>query len=444
MSEEILSKCYDCSKLEGVRQKSICDGTSGLSIVKQAEYLEFWLNQGLIEEKICTDLSPIESAITKPSWNASQHSRGFGDTIAKITSAVGIKPCGGCKERQEKLNKLIPYKKRKDNLNDIDSNVSTQQKNRILVLKEIEINTLSKNSIIVTEEQKNKRINICGQCPLNNKGICSECNCEVSNKILPQESFCPLNRWNSYGSQYKPLVNPIRDLIFHIYPKKGADWNWKWHIEQIKKYQYIFNGKIVIGMTVSKETEEPEVVKSLFEGISISEWIIKPNSKLAETETHLGMLRAIESNDENRIFFRFHTKGVTKKKDSVEQDWAKLLWEANMDIVSVEDALCSHFTCGAMRSLSPLVKGRKGDFFFAGSAYWMRSKEVFERNWQHTDKTRWWVEYLPGHLFTKEESTCLLYDLTEGSVIRQNHFDTYIRPEWEKWRRARGLKNETK
>jgi hypothetical protein len=37
-------------------------------------------------------------------------SRGVGDTIAKITSAVGLKPCGGCKQRQEWLNKKLPYK----------------------------------------------------------------------------------------------------------------------------------------------------------------------------------------------------------------------------------------------------------------------------------------------------------------------------------------------
>ena len=37
-------------------------------------------------------------------------SEGLGDTIAKVTTAFGIKPCGGCKERQAKLNKLMPYK----------------------------------------------------------------------------------------------------------------------------------------------------------------------------------------------------------------------------------------------------------------------------------------------------------------------------------------------
>jgi hypothetical protein len=44
-------------------------------------------------------------------WTPKQPSRGFGDTIAKITSAVGIKPCGGCKRRQEALNRRFPYGK---------------------------------------------------------------------------------------------------------------------------------------------------------------------------------------------------------------------------------------------------------------------------------------------------------------------------------------------
>lgn len=35
--------------------------------------------------------------------------RGLGDVIARATSAIGITPCGGCKQRQEALNKLIPF-----------------------------------------------------------------------------------------------------------------------------------------------------------------------------------------------------------------------------------------------------------------------------------------------------------------------------------------------
>lgn len=37
-------------------------------------------------------------------------SRGFGDTIEKMTRKLGIKSCGGCKRRRDKLNKIAPYK----------------------------------------------------------------------------------------------------------------------------------------------------------------------------------------------------------------------------------------------------------------------------------------------------------------------------------------------
>jgi orotate phosphoribosyltransferase len=42
-------------------------------------------------------------------WDASKPARGIGDVIAKVTSAVGIKPCGGCKGRQRTLNRLFPF-----------------------------------------------------------------------------------------------------------------------------------------------------------------------------------------------------------------------------------------------------------------------------------------------------------------------------------------------
>jgi hypothetical protein len=36
-------------------------------------------------------------------------SRGLGDTIAKVTKALGVKPCSGCKKRRDKLNDMLPY-----------------------------------------------------------------------------------------------------------------------------------------------------------------------------------------------------------------------------------------------------------------------------------------------------------------------------------------------
>jgi hypoxanthine phosphoribosyltransferase len=44
-------------------------------------------------------------------WDTSQPSRGLGDVVAKVTSAIGFKKgCSGCTERQNSLNTLWPFK----------------------------------------------------------------------------------------------------------------------------------------------------------------------------------------------------------------------------------------------------------------------------------------------------------------------------------------------
>ena len=46
----------------------------------------------------------------KDIWN--QPSRGFGDTVAKITKTLGIEPCEECEERRNRWNKKLAYKKK--------------------------------------------------------------------------------------------------------------------------------------------------------------------------------------------------------------------------------------------------------------------------------------------------------------------------------------------
>jgi len=40
---------------------------------------------------------------------AEERDRGLGDTIKRVTAAVGIKACGGCQKRADLLNRLVPY-----------------------------------------------------------------------------------------------------------------------------------------------------------------------------------------------------------------------------------------------------------------------------------------------------------------------------------------------
>lgn len=35
--------------------------------------------------------------------------RGLGDVVAKVTGALHIRQCGGCKKRQAVLNRMVPF-----------------------------------------------------------------------------------------------------------------------------------------------------------------------------------------------------------------------------------------------------------------------------------------------------------------------------------------------
>lgn len=93
-----------CDSLKpGLRE--ICEGTSGHSPKKRHAYLAKWLAAGKI------DRLPDGYAYDPVSEQPPQtRSRGLGDTIAKVTTALGIKPCQPCKKRQDVLNKLVPYR----------------------------------------------------------------------------------------------------------------------------------------------------------------------------------------------------------------------------------------------------------------------------------------------------------------------------------------------
>ena len=76
------------------------------------EYIDaatFAKMNGITIEKALEEEESIITVYSHHDMPTENKSVGLGDTIAKITSAVGIQPCGGCKSRQEWLNKVFPY-----------------------------------------------------------------------------------------------------------------------------------------------------------------------------------------------------------------------------------------------------------------------------------------------------------------------------------------------
>lgn len=54
-----------------------------------------------------------ELAKRRAAFNGKAEQAGLGDTIKRITEALGLKPCEGCERRRKRLNELFPYRRKR-------------------------------------------------------------------------------------------------------------------------------------------------------------------------------------------------------------------------------------------------------------------------------------------------------------------------------------------
>ena len=80
--------------------EQLITGQLGHSAAEIRQYRDWLTAQGL-------KLPPLPE-----SWDVALPARGLGDVIAKVTTRLGIAPCGGCKQRQATLNRVFPFKHR--------------------------------------------------------------------------------------------------------------------------------------------------------------------------------------------------------------------------------------------------------------------------------------------------------------------------------------------
>tara|TARA_R110002020_G_C16078638_1_gene756870 strand:+ start:366 stop:716 length:351 start_codon:yes stop_codon:yes gene_type:complete len=91
--------------------------------------------------------------------------KGLGDTVAAITEATGIKKivgdCKGCDERQQKLNKLFPYKR--------DLNDSERKEWELIINREDKDNLTKEQELTIVRLLKdclNMSIKPCVNCDI--------------------------------------------------------------------------------------------------------------------------------------------------------------------------------------------------------------------------------------------------------------------------------------
>lgn len=312
---------------------------------------------------------------------------------------------------------------------------------RLLEMTAAEITGPSAVTTTASSELRLHRLSVCHSCPHHDGQRCQS----SPNRVLCEqvaavnEAACPAGRWFAQTVDAKPPEwSPVRNLIWHIWPGHGQEWNWHWHAELIRHAAPLFDGKIAIGVNTGRGMATLAQVQSVFERVPVTDWIERPAVRsLGETTTFVDLLQLVQTDSPDAITFRGHCKGVTHRPNSVEQEWARLMWAACMDLGAVHDALRSHIMAGPLKCQEPLVSHQRYRWFYAGTFFWFRNREIFQRDWSAMEQTRWYPEAWPGVLCRNDEAACLIHDFTDGSVLRQNYWRTIVAQSWDDWKAAR-------
>ena len=287
------------------------------------------------------------------------------------------------------------------------------------------------------------RESCCATCPHGVNNTCQLCSYPLHANLLNQGKLacrseaCPVGRWFRQTDKSQPLVDPVRNLIFHIYPRIGCEWNWHRHIQHIRDNDHIWNGKRIISIMTGDGLVSPETVQRQFDGIRVDRWIIMPNMKsIGETAPFILCLKQVESVNPQEITFLAHTKGATHKKDGMEQAWSEIMWQVCMDLPSVQDALASHHCAGPFKRVMKLLKSQ---WHYSGHFVWIRHKDLFSKPWQTIVQQRAGMEAYEGSMIDNKNAACLFHGEPPVNFLDSAYWRDEVLPDFENWKASRGL-----
>lgn len=215
-----------------------------------------------------------------------------------------------------------------------------------------------------------------------------------------------------------------RNLIYHIWPKKGNG-VWQWNVSELLKRIDQFDGTRSIGIATSEDADAVEAVRASFAGIRIDNWIIAENKPdLGEVVTFSQLLNTVPHDDS--VTFYGHAKGVKYDNPEETREWTSMLYEVCLDDPAFVDASLEQYPISGPFINEEHWKEITHGWHFAGSFYWFNNASVFDMsNWSDVQQCYWGSETWPGCHFSRDQAGALfgtgvgrLYDLSELERMR--------------------------
>lgn len=236
------------------------------------------------------------------------------------------------------------------------------------------------------------------------------------------------------------LVEPVkRNFMMHIWPVKGFG-TWQWNCDQVLKRADLFNGKRIIAIAVSNETDHAYVVKEYMRDFT-DDFIVVPNHVgLREVVTFIPMLEKLESLDPTEVTFACHAKGVRHALSPDDLNttifpWTKMMYDLCLDYWPlVRLRLQTAAMVGNFRRFGEFTTPGNNRWHYSGTFYWFRHRDVFENTWRKVDQKFFGTESWPGHLFGASQTACLFKDSADD-MYDARYVHLHVVPECELWKK---------
>jgi Glycosyl transferase family 2 len=239
-------------------------------------------------------------------------------------------------------------------------------------------------------------------------------------------------------------IGEIRHLLYHLYPHKKDDGAiWRRNIDDLLKRISLFNGKRIMGVATSRETDSLDTVQAAVQGHRIELIRVQNIKEQRETTTLLKLYeRVAHFTGPEHVTLHAHGKGISSEAWATgSRTWSQALYELYLDYwPRVELMLQGLPIVGACKRIGSAFKMPRftssSKWHYSGAWRWFRNSDLFARNWRTIEPFWCGSETHPSMIFTKEEAGNLAIELPpDGKCLYlQEYWDSTAGPELQKFR----------
>jgi hypothetical protein len=229
---------------------------------------------------------------------------------------------------------------------------------------------------------------------------------------------------------------PIVNLHYFIYPRYED--STRYHLEQIRKYRHLINGRAVVCVATDANTVHKAVeneLESLFDVV----YYRANDPKRRELVGFIETLQYFERVTRDEVIVFAHAKGQQDWTHgaNIIRDWCDAMYETTLgNLDAIKDALASGYALAGPFKNIGMFKSTAYRWHYSGTFFAARAHRIFSlRDWRTTCRHFWGSESWVGRHFHADEAACLFSDNTpNGALYKPEHWAARVTQELADWR----------